>query len=142
MKRKTPTTETPEAFLEGEQAQALLTLTNDQFSYWGEELEKATDAAINRGDYMDYWFILSLLARSPNFSLEKKALYSCHPVLGEHVMRRYVARAERLGLIQSVKSKGAAREELTAGGKQALASTLSRWITEFGTIHDKYSKKK
>jgi hypothetical protein len=119
--------------------QELIRLTNQQFRFWGSALAAETSEAIRPGDLMDYWFILSALAqRPPEFRLNKKEAFSSIPNLKPETVRRYVADAGRLGFVETVKSKGQVHLQLTPAGFNAVASTLTEWISGFSDIHRRH----
>jgi hypothetical protein len=128
-------------FLEKEGVQALIRLTNEQFAFWGKTLTQAASGSkMTAGDFMDFWFVLSTLALKPGFSMPKKDSYNAIKIstLEPDTVRKYVAKAQKLGFVQTVATRGARDLHLTQAGATALAMTMERWINEFSNIQRRY----
>src|SRR4051812_18216706 len=87
-------------------ATALIRLTNRQFRFWaeiiGQESAKVAPEAPPPKDPMALWFILSNLALHPekDFSVTKKHTYTSIPGLKDEAVRKHVAIAQGLGLVE------------------------------------------
>jgi hypothetical protein len=123
--------------LRSEGARELIRLTNSQFNHWGETLKReAKMKDLPGGNMMNCWFILSELAqqRDPEFQMNKSDAFDSVPNLKRETVRKQVTAAEKLGFVETVKSRGNIYLRLTPEGQRAVASTLSRWIVEFSRI--------
>jgi hypothetical protein len=123
-------------FLCSEGVQELLKLTNRQFVGWDESLRKLSGQATEAGDAMDLWHILSYLALQPNLRVEKKFAFENIKIasLKPETIRKYVAKAQRLGFVATIDSMGSRHIQLTPSGVDVVADTMRRWIADFGAI--------
>lgn len=112
----------------------LICLTNEQFDFWNKILVEVTGEKFKANNDIHYWFILSALALRPDFSMNKKECFQSIPNLSTESVRKHVAAASKLGLVETVKTKGVITVRLTSAGQHAVFSTMERWIQEFGKI--------
>jgi hypothetical protein len=73
-----------------------------------------------------------------DFRMRKKESFETIPNLSTETVRRLVSAVEALGLVETVKSRGEISLRLTTSGQQAVALTLTKWISEFGRLHEKH----
>lgn len=123
-------------FLSSDGVQELLKLTNRQFVGWDEALRKESGQATEAGDAMDLWHILSYLALQPDLRVEKKSAFASIKIasLKPETIRKYVAKAQRLGFIATIDSMGLRHIQLTPAGIGVVAQTMRQWIADFGDI--------
>jgi hypothetical protein len=123
-------------FLCSRGVQELLKLTNRQFVGWDESLRKVSGRETEAGDAMDLWHILSYLALQPNLKVEKKFAFANIKIasLKPETIRKYVAKAQRLGFVATIDSMGSRHIQLTPAGVDVVADTMRRWIDDFGDI--------
>lgn len=123
-------------FLCSDGVQDLLTLTNRQFVRWDAALRTVSGQVTEAGDAMDLWHILSYLALQPNLKVEKKFAFANIKIasLKPETIRKYVAKAQRLGFIATIDSMGARHIQLTPTGIAVVAETMRHWIDDFGQI--------
>ena len=123
----------------------LIDLTNSQFSFWGDAVRKeisGTDTdSLESGQLMDMWFICSNLSIQPDFKINKKSSYDFIPGLSINTTRKYAGIAQKLGLVETVSTKGNTYLRLSSAGTQAVEKTLNRWIESFQDIDKKYFSK-
>jgi hypothetical protein len=127
-------------FLCSEGVQELLKLTNRQFVGWDEALRAISGQATEAGDAMDLWHILSYLALQPNLKVEKKSAFAKIRIasLKPETIRKYVAKAQRLGFVATIDSMGSRHIQLTPAGVSVVADTMRRWVVDFGEIQRKH----
>ncbi len=127
-------------FLRSDGVQALLTLTNRQFVAWDEALRRVSGQVTEPGDAMDLWHILSFLALQPDLKVEKKLAFETIKIasLRPETIRKYVAKAQRLGFVATIDSMGTRHIQLTPTGIDVVADTMRRWIDDFGQIQRQY----
>jgi hypothetical protein len=120
--------------------QELLKLTNRQFVGWDEALRAISGQATEAGDAMDLWHILSYLALQPNLKVEKKSAFAKIKIasLKPETIRKYVAKAQRLGFVATIDSMGSRHIQLTPAGVGVVADTMRRWVVDFGEIQRKH----
>lgn len=123
-------------FLRSDGVQELLKLTNRQFVAWDEALRRISGQATEAGDAMDLWHILSYLSLQPALRVEKKFAFADIKIasLKPETIRKYVAKAQRLGFIATIDSMGTRHIQLTQAGVSVVADTMQRWIDDFGQI--------
>lgn len=123
-------------FLCSEGVQELLKLTNRQFVGWDAALRTVSGQVTEAGDAMDLWHILSYLALQPSLKVEKKFAFGNIKIasLKPETIRKYVAKAQRLGFIATIDSMGARHIQLTSAGIGVVADTMRHWIEDFGQI--------
>lgn len=123
-------------FLGSKGVQELLALTNRQFVGWDEALRQVSGQATQAGDAMDLWHVLSFLARQPTLKVEKKFAFETIKIasLRPETIRKYVAKAQRLGLVATIDSMGTRHIQLTPAGISVVAETMRQWIDDFGRI--------
>lgn len=127
-------------FLCSEGVQALLELTNRQFVGWDAALRDVSGQTTDAGDAMDLWHILSYLALQPDLRVEKKLAFGSIKIasLKPETIRKYVAKAQRLGFVATIDSMGARHIHLTSAGVAVVADTMQHWIDDFGQIQRTY----
>lgn len=127
-------------FLLSEGVQELMRLTNNQFVAWDESLRDISGRPTDAGDAMDLWHILSYLALQPNLRVEKKLAFEKIRIasLRPETIRKYVAKAQRLGFVATIDSMGTRHIQLTNSGSQVVADTMQKWIYNFGEIQKTY----
>lgn len=127
-------------FLTSQGVQELLQLTNNQFVAWDESLRSVSGMVTEAGDAMDLWHILSYLARQPDLRVEKKLAFQRIRIasLKPETIRKYVAKAQRLGFIATVESMGSRHIQLTPTGVQVVSETMNKWIEDFGTLQNRF----
>jgi hypothetical protein len=128
--------------LRSDAGKALLRLTKEQFSYWENQLRAVTTGDFKASHSMHYWYIMSTLALDGDdeFKILKKRAEEALPKASTETGRRYLYECEKLGLTQTIKTKGFLYAALTETGEQAIANTLGRWITEFSKVRRSYDK--
>ncbi|MCJ2066755.1 hypothetical protein MKK63_29280 [Methylobacterium sp. J-088] len=127
-------------FLCSEGVQELLKLTNRQFVGWDAALRSESGQTTDAGDAMDLWHILSYLALQPGLRVEKKLAFGSIKIasLRPETIRKYVAKAQRLGFIATIDSMGSRHIQLTPAGVAVVADTMDQWIVDFGEIQRRY----
>ena len=127
-------------FLSTEGVRELLKLTNRQFVGWDAALRDVSGQTTDAGDAMDLWHILSYLALQPGLKVEKKLAFGSIKIasLKPETIRKYVAKAQRLGFIATIDSKGSRHIHLTSTGAAVVADTMQQWIGDFGEIQRTY----
>jgi hypothetical protein len=127
-------------FLMSEGVQELLQLTNNQFVAWDESLRSVSGRATEAGDAMDLWHILSYLALQPDLKVEKKLAFQRIRIasLKPETIRKYVAKAQRLGFVATVESMGVRHIQLTPTGIQVVSDTMNKWVENFGILQTKF----
>ena len=113
-------------FLCSEGVQELLKLTNRQFVGWDAALRSESGQTTDAGDAMDLWHILSYLALQPGLRVEKKLAFGSIKIasLRPETIRKYVAKAQRLGFIATIDSMGSRHIQLTPAGVAVVADTM------------------
>ena len=129
-----------EIFLRSEGVQQLMTLTNRQFVGWDEALRQISGQSTEAGDAMDLWHIMSFLALQPNLQVEKKLAFEKIKIasLKPETIRKYVAKAQRLGCVATIESRGTRHIQLTETGIAVVADTMRSWVEDFGQIQQRY----
>lgn len=127
-------------FLCSEGVQELLKLTNRQFVGWDASLRTVSGQTTDAGDAMDLWHILSFLALQPGLKVEKKLAFGSIKIasLKPETIRKYVAKAQRLGFVATIDSMGSRHIQLTSTGIAVVAETMQHWIDDFGQIQQTY----
>ncbi|MBE7196453.1 MAG: hypothetical protein INR70_01445 [Parafilimonas terrae] len=127
-------------FLISEGVQELLKLTNSQFVAWDDSLRNVSGQVTEAGDAMDLWHILSYLALQPELKVEKKLAFQKIKIasLRPETIRKYVAKAQRLGFVATIDSMGSRHIQLTPAGIEVVADTMRKWVQDFGKIQTKY----
>lgn len=127
-------------FLSSEGVQELLKLTNSQFVAWDDSLRNVSGQVTEAGDAMDLWHILSYLALQPDLRVEKKLAFQTIKIasLRPETIRKYVAKAQRLGFVATIDSMGSRHIQLTPAGIEVVAETMRKWVRDFGQIQTRY----
>lgn len=127
-------------FLISEGVQELLKLTNSQFVAWDDSLRNVSGQVTEAGDAMDLWHILSYLALQPDLRVEKKLAFQKIKIasLRPETIRKYVAKAQRLGFVATIDSMGSRHIQLTPAGIEVVADTMRKWVRDFGQVQTKY----
>jgi hypothetical protein len=127
-------------FLVSEGVQELLKLTNSQFVAWDDSLRNVSGQITEAGDAMDLWHVLSYLALQPDLRVEKKLAFQKIKIasLRPETIRKYVAKAQRLGFVATIDSMGSRHIQLTPAGIEVVAETMRKWVRDFGQIQTTY----
>lgn len=128
--------------LRSDAGKALLRLTKEQFSYWENQLRTVTTGDFKVSHSMHYWYIMSALALDGDdeFKVLKKRAEAALPKASAATGRRYLYECEKLGLTQTIQTKGVRYAALTETGEKAIANTLGRWIIEFAKVRRTYDR--
>lgn len=130
-------------FLCGEGVQELLKLTQRQFVGWDDRLRRVSGQATAAGDAMDLWHILSYLALQPELKVEKKLAFEKIKIasLKPETIRKYIAKAQSLGFVATIDSRGTRHIQLTPSGVSVVSETMRQWIEDFGQIQRRHFSK-
>lgn len=128
------------SFLRSEGVQELLKLTNSQFVAWDNVLRNVSGQVTEAGDAMDLWHVLSYLALQPDLKIEKKLAFQNIKIasLRPETIRKYVAKAQRLGFVATIDSMGSRHIQLTPTGVRVVSDTMGKWVKDFGLIQARY----